>query len=136
MRSKADIRRPLRIYGLLRFDRLRPPHPRLPVKVFMIAASVPEFLVNKVVVQGVHKSRFAVTIQPSRFEVFDCATVLARSTFRHIFYPLFERREGGRLSGAESSLKSSSRHSRAKAIVAASAIETSGRFLGLPNLSK
>jgi hypothetical protein len=51
----------------------------------MIASSVPKFLVNKVVVQGIHKARFSVAVEPSRFEVFACgATFVGSDLARHV----------------------------------------------------
>jgi hypothetical protein len=115
--------------------RLRVLHPRLPVIVRVIASTVPQCLPYKGVIEGIHEPGFAIPSQPCCLEIFDRAAMLARSSFRHILYPLLLRRAGGRLSGAESSERSNSLQSRANAIVAASAIDTSGRFRGLPNLS-
>jgi hypothetical protein len=124
-------------FPLLHFvNRLWVSHTWIPVHRFVVTSAVPQLLTYEVVVEAIREAFFAITFQPRFLVAVERTTIFVISDLaRHNQYPLLLRKAGGRLSGAESSLKSSSRHSRANAIVAASAIETSGRLRGLENLS-
>src|SRR5664280_413327 len=84
-------------------NRFRKAHIRFPKHCTVVTRPVPQLLPHQRVIARIKETSFAVATKPRGLAILDGATVLARSTFGHPYYPLLLRRAGGRLSGVESS---------------------------------